>query len=275
MIRKLLILGLVWSFLFLPLVYGATPSPTTDTLISVPDSTRVIKQTTSGERDSRWVSSSYHNVYEGTTLTIISYNVRLDGQDPNPPPWYYGPFPGESITITPGELPAGATMPPVSLPPSNDSAYITFTWTPTFCQSIPPIFSPPNTTNYRFMVCFNHSGTPFPFCADTWWPNITVKNVNRFPFFQPPALKAPGQINSLADTIPFLGSLQLYPTASDSDCIQCGDDTLYMSYTADPPSSNIVFSDQGLGVSSFLWTPTSADSGLHTVTFTATDAHDT
>jgi hypothetical protein len=128
---------------------------------------------------------------------------------------------------------------------------------------------------YRFKVCFDHSGDPYTGCADTWWPNIVVRNVNRFPFFLPPASRSLSQINSFADTIPFLGLLQLYPTANDSDCIQCGDDTLYMSYTADPASPSIVFSDQGLGVSSFLWTPTSADSGWHTVTFTATDAHDT
>jgi hypothetical protein len=93
-----------------------------------------------------------------------------------------------------------------------------------------------------------------------------VLRVNRAPFFEFAAIE---------DTIPFSGSLQLYPTAHDSDCIQCGDDTLYMSYAADPPSASIVFADLGLGVSSFSWTPTSADSGWHTVTFTATDAHDT
>jgi hypothetical protein len=130
----------------------------------------------------------------------------------------------------------------------------TFEWTPNYCQG--------GGEPYLFDIGYWENS--FLFVKETI--NITVMDVNRPPFFESAAY---------VDTIPYLGSLQLYPTAHDSDCIQCGDDTLYMSYAADPPSPSIVFADLGLGVSSFLWTPTGVDSGWHTVTFTATDAHDT
>ena len=142
------------------------------------------------------------------------------------------------------------------MPYANGHGYAqtTFTWIPNYCQG--------RANEYLFGIDYVEGGGS----TGTEFIHMTVNNVNRAPFFESAAM---------ADTISFQDSLHIYPTAHDSDCIQCGDDTLYMSYTADPPSANIVFSDQGLGVSSFLWTPTSADSGWHTVTFTATDAHDT
>jgi hypothetical protein len=169
----------------------------------------------------------------------------------------WGPFAGEFIQIDPQNLPAGATMPYRSGTGVELSS--TFNWIPTFCQG--------RTEYYLVNINFLREEIPgYPTMDHTDIYHINVHNVNRAPFFESAAM---------ADTISFQGSLHIYPTAHDSDCIQCGDDTLYMSYTADPPSAYIVFSDQGLGVSSFLWTPTSADSGWHTVTFTVTDAHDT
>jgi hypothetical protein len=157
------------------------------------------------------------------------------------------------------ELPSGANMPYVS---GYDYIRSYFVWTPTFCQS-----GPYDWFDVKHFVDGQLESTNHFL--------ITVNNVNRAPYFETPAFMLQRQINALEDTISILGSMQLNPTAHDSDCIQCGDDTLYMSYVADPPSPSIVFTDLGLGVSSFLWTPTSADSGWHTVTFTATDAHDT
>jgi hypothetical protein len=194
---------------------------------------------------------TYYAIYENELLTFN---------------WIYkGPYnPGDELGIATTALPQNASMPPVygATPTLNTQ----FSWAPTYCQS--------SMIQYIFdILSYNYQVQSDPIWVETI--HITVNNVNRSPFFESPAFTSQRQINAFADTIPFHGSLQLYPTAHDSDCTQCGDDTLYMSYTADPPSASIVFADLGLGVSSFLWTPTSADSGWHTVTFTATDAHDT
>ncbi len=175
----------------------------------------------------------------------------------------YGPYDGESLGIIPANVPSGASMNPVT---GYNYIESPFSWTPDQCKG--------RGSEYLLAIAYLRYGIdPDPQRIE--YAHITVNNVNRTPYFESPMFKPQKEINALADTIPFLGSLHIYPTAHDSDCIQCGDDTLYMSYAADPPSASIIFADLGLGVSSFEWTPTSADSGWHTVTFTATDAHDT
>ncbi|GEM_PF-5935518 len=179
--------------------------------------------------------------------------------------YYYYPAEGESVTFTDTynwPIPTDfVEIRTVSVP-----SWATFPW----ASGYPPISTtfagtPGNCDAGEYVVrALRYNNYIYTLYTNTY--TIVVDNVNRPPFFIS---------NLIADTtIHFGNSLPVTITASDSDCVQCGDDTLSMTYIADPPSAAIIFSDLGNGNATFDWTPAIADSGLHVITFTVSDRYD-
>lgn len=185
-------------------------------------------------------ASNTYTVNEGQQLSFYDSHSSL--------------VPSELLELVPQSVPVWGTMPYAS---GYSSIRTDFNGTPNYCAA----------GIYNLHIDHVVNGTT----ALTNDLNIAVNDVNRSPFFESPTLPSRKLLDVIPDTVLFWGSMQIYPTAHDSDCIQCGDDTLRMTYVANPFSPSIVFTDLGLGAASFLWTPSASERGNYTITFKATD----
>ena len=144
---------------------------------------------------------------------------------------------GDAITLTPANLPQGATFDDAG----NGSG--TFSWTPGFDQG------------GNHSVSFTATDNGNPALSDTETISISVGNVNRPPVLNPVGARMvdEGQL------------LQISLMATDPDA-----DALTIQAGNAPAGSQL--QDNGDGTATFAWTPAYGDAGNHMVTFTVTDA---
>ena len=144
---------------------------------------------------------------------------------------------GDAITLTPANLPMGATFDDAG----NGSG--TFSWTPGFDQG------------GNHSVSFTATDNGNPALSDTETIQISVGNVNRPPVLNPIGARMvdEGQL------------LQIAIMATDPDA-----DALTIQAANAPAGSQL--QDNGDGSATFAWTPAFGDAGNVDVTFSVTDA---
>ncbi|NDD64479.1 MAG: hypothetical protein EBZ36_10970, partial [Acidobacteria bacterium] len=146
------------------------------------------------------------------------------------------PDSGQTLTLTTGSLPAGATF-------SQSTGQ--FAWTPTGIQ----------TGSYTVSFIATDSGSPV--LSDTKTVAITV--VNRAPTLTLPSDRVIAAGQALSFTV----------TAADPDTAQ----TLTLTAASLPPGATFsqAAGSQASGSGQFAWTPTGTQTGSYTISFTVTD----
>ncbi|MFH1442716.1 MAG: Ig-like domain-containing protein [Candidatus Micrarchaeota archaeon] len=187
--------------------------------------------------------TTFANINEGQLLAfdkstgfISGYDLEVKALAPLPT--------GATFTATPGKQLRG------------QEGSGRFSWTPDYCQG--------KVTAYQVKFQFyNHTSMPgLAWRNET--VNITVNNVNRNPVITTnptsPVYLAVG------------GNYHQVLAATDAD-VSCGDDSIAMSYSANPVTISATFFDQGNGNAVFDWTPSVGEVGIHTLTFKAQDQY--